>query len=343
MRNHPPAIRAGRDADAAGFIALIGACWAEYPGCVMDVDGEVPELRALASYFAKSGGALWAAEAGGEVVGVVGVAPGEGFWEICKMYVAREHRGSGLARALLEQAEGFARQAGAARLKLWSDTRFERAHAFYAGRGYVRTGAIRVLNDLSNSLEFPFMKPIGGVEVLDAAAANSAERRLAEILVACVDAGGSVSFLPPLAPDIAGAFYRRVAADVAAGRKLLLAGWLDGVLSGTVMLDLATPPNQPHRAEVQKLLVHPDARRRGLARALMERAELEAARTGRSLLTLDTRADDFAEGLYRGLGWTEAGRIPGYALNADRTTAHVTVLFYKNLPIERTPAHGESG
>ena len=340
-----PVIRPGRDADAAGYIALIGACWAEYPGCVMDVDGEVPELRALASYFANRGGALWAAEAGGEIVGVVGVAPGSGpdggFWEICKMYVAREHRGSGLARALLGEAEQFARAAGAAQLKLWSDTRFERAHAFYARQGYVRTGAIRVLNDLSNSLEFPFMKPIDGVGVLDAAAAISAERRLAEILVACVNAGGSVSFLPPLAPDVAGAFYRRAAADVAAGRKLLLAGWAGGALSGTVMLDLATPPNQPHRAEVQKLLVHPDARRRGLARALMQRAEQEAAKAGRSLLTLDTRADDFAEGLYRGLGWTEAGRIPGYALNADRTSTHATVLFYKNLPIERTQAHGE--
>lgn len=308
----------------------------------MDVDGEVPELRALASYFASRGGALWAAEAGAEIVGVVGVAPGAGFWEICKMYVAREHRGSGLARALLGHAEAFAREAGAERLRLWSDTRFERAHAFYERQGYVRAGAIRVLNDLSNSLEFPFMKPINGVEVLDAPAAASAERRLAEILVACVQAGAAVSFLPPLAPDVAGGFYRRAAADVAAGRKILLAGWVDGALSGTVMLDVATPANQPHRAEVQKLLVHPDVRRRGLARALMLRAELEAARAGRTLLTLDTRADDHAEGLYRDLGWTEAGRIPGYALNADGST-HATVLFYKNLPDERTPPHDQPG
>ena len=338
----PVAIRAGRDADAAGLIALIGACWAEYPGCVMDVDGEVPELRALASYFSKRDGALWTATAGEKIIGVVGVAPGDDFWEICKMYVAREHRGSGLASDLLALAQNFAVAAGAIRLKLWSDTRFERAHAFYARHGFVRAGAIRVLNDLSNSLEFPFANPLDGIEVLDAAAAASAERPLADILVAAVNAGGSVSFLPPMAVDLAREFYRRAAADVAAGRKILLAGWVGGKLSGTVMLDLATPPNQPHRAEVQKLLVHPDARRLGLARALMLRAELEAARAGRSLLTLDTRADDHAESLYHDLGWTEAGRIPGYALNPDGTT-HATVLFYKHFRPERTPTDGEPG
>ncbi len=337
-----PAIRAGRDADADGFIALIGACWAEYPGCVMDVDGEVPELRALASYFATKGGALWAAEAGGEIVGVVGVAPGDGFWEICKMYVARAHRGSGLARDLLNRAETFAREAGAARLELWSDTRFERAHAFYERRGYVRAGAIRVLNDLSNSLEFHFSKPVNGVEVLDAAGTASAEHRLAEILVACVDAGASVSYLPPLAPAVARDFYRRAAADVAAGQKILLAGWVDGVLAGTVMLDIGLPPNQPHRAEVQKLLVHPDARRRGLAHALMLRAERAVSDAGRSLLTLDTRAGDEAEALYRGLGWTEAGRIPGYALNADGTPCD-TLFFFKNLSAEGMAPHDATG
>jgi ribosomal protein S18 acetylase RimI-like enzyme len=101
------------------------------------------------------------------------------------------------------------------------------------------------------------------------------------------------------------------------------------VLSGTVMLEFAASPNQPHRAEVQKLLVHPDARRRGLARALMARSEQEARQVGKTLLTLDTRAGDAAEALYRSMGWHEAGRIPDYALNADRTPCD-TVLFWKN-------------
>lgn len=324
-------IRAGRDTDAAGFIALIGACWAEYPGCVLDVDGEVPELRALASYFSDKGGALWAAEAGDAIAGMIGVAPGAGGWEISRMYVAREQRGSGLARELLERAEVHALRHGATRLHLWTDTRFERAHSFYARQGYVRAGAIRVLDDLSNSLEFRFVKPVDGVEILDAAAAVSAERRLAEILIACVGAGSSVGYLPPLAPEVARGFYREVARDVAAGRKILLAGWVEAKLAGTVLLDIIPKPNQPHRAEVQKLLVHPDARRRGLARLLMHHAEQAARDAGRNLLTLDTEAGSNAAALYRGLGWTEAGRIPGYALNAEGRLID-TLIFYKNLP-----------
>ena len=154
-----PVLRAGRDEDAAEFIALIGACWAEYPGCVMDVDGEVPELRALASYYSRQGGALWAAEADGRVVGMVGTKPlADGAWEICKMYVAAGHRGGGLAQALIDAAEAFARAAGARQMKLWTDTRFERAHRFYEKRGYVRQGPERVLNDLSGSVEYHYVK-----------------------------------------------------------------------------------------------------------------------------------------------------------------------------------------
>lgn len=327
----PSTIRPGRDSDAAGFIALIGACWGEYPSIVFDVDAELPELHALASYYAGKGGALWAAEANGSVVGMIAVTPhADGAWEICRLYVLGPWRGAGLAHRLLHQAEAHAIAAGATRLLLWSDTRFDRAHRFYEKRSYVRAGPIRVLNDLSNSLEFGYAKPVNGVEVLDAAAAASAERCLADALVAVVDAGAAVSFLPPLAPEAARAFWHRRATEVAAGTRILLAGWADAALVGCVTLDLDTPPNQPHRADVQKLLVHPTARQRGLARALMRRLEQEAARAGRTLLTLDTRASDHAEALYRSEGWTEAGRIPGYALNADRTP-HDTVYFYKRI------------
>jgi len=96
------------------------------------------------------------------------------------------------------------------------------------------------------------------------------------------------------------------------------------------MLEFASSPNQPHRAEVQKLLVHPDARRSGVARRLMTRLEIEAARVGKMLLTLDTRAGDAAENLYRSMGWHEAGRIPGYALNAERTPCD-TIFFWKTI------------
>jgi len=322
-------IRAGRDCDADGLIAVIAACWGEYPGIKLDIDAELPELRALASHYAGKGGALWTAEADGRIVGMIGVVPrSDDTWEIVRLYTLQPHRGTDLAPRLLAIAEAHARAAGATRLVLWSDTRFDRAHRFYEKHSYVRHGPIGVLHDISNSLEFGYAKPVAGIEVLDAAAAASAERRLAEILCACVDAGASVSYLPPLAPDVARGFWKRVATDVAAGTRILLAAWDDAVLVGTVMLEFASSPNQPHRAEVQKLLVHPAARRRGLARSLMARAEIEAACAGKTLLTLDTRAGDAAENLYRALGWHEAGRIPGYALNADRTPCD-TIFFWK--------------
>ncbi|MDR3535939.1 MAG: GNAT family N-acetyltransferase [Acetobacteraceae bacterium] len=325
-------IRPGRDSDAGGFIALIGTCWAQYPGVHLDVDGEEPELRTLATYYAEQGGALWAAEAGGAVVGMIATRKlgDTGAWEICRVYVHPARHGDGLGHRLLDTAEAYAIAAGATRLKLWSDTRFDRAHRFYEKRSYVRSGPIRVLADACHSLEFAYAKPVNGVEVLDAAAAASAEPLLCAILTTCVAEGAGVSFLPPLAPDTASAFWRRIAKDVAAGRRVLLAAWAEGVLSGTVTLAFASAENQPHRAEVEKLLVHPDARRHGLARVLMQRLEAEALRAGRKLVTLDTRAGDRAEWLYRSTGWQEVGRIPGFALLADGTP-DATVFFWKRL------------
>jgi GNAT superfamily N-acetyltransferase len=323
------AIRPGRDEDAASFIALIGACWAQYPGIMLDVDGEMPELRALASYYNREGGALWVAEADRQIVGMVATVPHDAVaWEVCRVYTLPLTHGSGLGRRLLSTAEAHACEAGASRLVLWSDTRFDRAHRFYEKHGYVRQGPIRVLHDASNSLEFGYAKPVSGIELLDAAAAASAERRLAEILSACVDVGASVSYLPPLAIEVARGFWKRISAEIAAGTRILLAAWHDATLVGTVMLEFAASPNQPHRGEVQKLLVHPDARRRGVARALMTRLETEAQHAGKTLPTLDTRAGDAAERLYRDMGWHEAGRIPGFALNADGVPCE-TVFFWK--------------
>ena len=327
------ALRPLRDDDAPGLIALVDACWAEYPGCVMDLDGENPELRRFASYCAEAGGAAWVAGRDGEVAGMIGTAPlGAGEWEIKRLYVNSALRGSGLARRLLATAEGFAQESGAGRLVLWTDTRFDRAHRFYEKESYVRAGPIRALSDLSNSLEFRYAKPLGpvAVERLDAAGSASAERRLAEILVACVDSGAAVTFLPPLDPGVARAYWRGVSTEVATGKAVLLAAWSGGELAGTVQVGLDTPPNQPHRAEVRKLLVLPAARRRGIGRVLMLRAEQEVACAGRRLITLDTRAGDAAEVLYRELGWHEAGRFPGYALNGDGSE-HDAVLFWKRV------------
>jgi len=327
-------LRAGRNEDSEGFIALIGACWAEYPNCVLDVDGEVPELRALASYFARSGGALWVAEQAGRVIGMAAARPmnQDSAWEICKVYVDATARGTGLAHRLLDAAERQARASGAARLVLWTDTRFEAAHRFYEKRGFLRQGSIRILDDLSKSLEFRYTKPLTGlvVEALDAAAAGSAERRLARLLIDCVEVGGSVTYLPPLAPSVALGFWKRVSSQVALGKCVLLAAWLEGELVGTVQLLLDAQENQPHRAEVSKLLVEPRAMRQGVGRALMQRAEQTARGLGRPVLTLDTRRGTPAEALYRELGWQQLGIIPDLELGPDRQAADV-VFFWKAL------------
>lgn len=160
----PALLRAGRDEDAAGFIALIAACWAEYPGCVLDLDGEVPELRALASYFSAAGGALFAAEADGVIVGMAGTRPmADGAWELCKMYVALDQRGTGVAARLLATALAHATAHGASAMALWTDTRFERAHRFYEKHGFVRQGLPRELGDRSHSVEYPYVLSLAGV------------------------------------------------------------------------------------------------------------------------------------------------------------------------------------
>lgn len=165
--------------------------------------------------------------------------------------------------------------------------------------------------------------------------ADDLDRRLDELaalLHACVREGASVGFVLPFAPAEAAAFFRdKVRPAVAAGGRLLLAAEVDGRLAGTAQLALDTPPNQPHRAEVAKLLVHPATRRQGLARALMQRIEAEARRRGRSLLTLDTRSGDCAEPLYAGLGYQVAGRIPGYCLNAASDRLDSTTIMWKAL------------
>ncbi len=295
----------------------------------MDVDGELPQLRALASHYSGLDGALWAAEQDGAVVGMIAARPLEdGVWEICQVYVHPALHGSGLGHALLDTAERFATHA--ARFVLWSDTRFERAHRFYEKRSYVRSGPVRVLHDLSHSLEYHYAKPRNGIEVLDVIAAESAVPRLSDILIACAAEGAGVSFLPPLSPGTAGTFWRDTARDVSGGRKILLAGWVEGVLAGTVTLVVAMPQNQPHRAEVAKLLVDPAVRRSGLARRLMTRLEQEARAAGRPLLMLDTQAGGGAEVLYRSMGWRELGVMPGHALLMDGTFGD-TVFFWKRL------------
>jgi ribosomal protein S18 acetylase RimI-like enzyme len=155
---------------------------------------------------------------------------------------------------------------------------------------------------------------------------------LAAVLHACVHAGASVSFVLPFSQQDAKAFWSgQVLPEVAAGNRSVLIARSGGNIVGTVQLDLATPPNQPHRAEVKKLLVHPDARRRGIARSLMVAVEVEALQAQRTLLTLDTVTGGAAEQLYLSLGYLVVGVIPGYALNFDSSVLESTTVMYKKL------------
>ncbi len=136
---------------------------------------------------------------------------------------------------------------------------------------------------------------------------------LASLLVDCVEGGASVSFMAPLSLSKALSFWQGIADDVRTGvRALMIADDASGVV-GTVQLILALPENQPHRADISKMLVHRRARRRGIGAALMRAAEDAARQAGKKLLVLDTASDD-AERLYARLGWQLAGTIPDYAL-----------------------------
>ncbi|HTV21118.1 MAG TPA: GNAT family N-acetyltransferase [Polyangiaceae bacterium] len=137
---------------------------------------------------------------------------------------------------------------------------------------------------------------------------------LASVLIDCVEGGASVSFMHPLARADALAFWTSVAADVARGARALLVAEDAAGICGTAQLVLALPPNQPHRADVSKVLVHRRARRRGVGAALMLAAEATALDEGRDLLVLDTVTGGDAQRLYERLGWVRVGDIPRYAL-----------------------------
>jgi GNAT superfamily N-acetyltransferase len=153
---------------------------------------------------------------------------------------------------------------------------------------------------------------------------------LADLLIDCVDGGASVSFMSPLPQERALAFWRRVADGVAKGERALLVAEDAAGIAGTVQLILDQPDNQPHRADLAKMLVHRRVRRRGLGAALMRSAEGLARECGKSLLVLDTVTGSDAERLYTRLGWQRVGVIPGYAL-LPRGGLCATTYFYREL------------
>ena len=181
------------------------------------------------------------------------------------------------------------------------------------------------------------------IERLTLPADDGDVRGLARVLLDAVDSGAAASFVAGLTEETAAEWWRATLASAPRGTVVLVARATamggsaaagatgDGSIVGTVTLLPAWAPNQPHRADIVKLLVHRSARRRGIATLLMQRIEDEARRGGFTLLTLDTKRGDPADGLYRRLGWTVVGTIPRFAVDTDGLTPHDAVLFYKDL------------
>jgi GNAT superfamily N-acetyltransferase len=168
------------------------------------------------------------------------------------------------------------------------------------------------------------------IRTLDGPSAWAAGDALTDILIDCVERGASVSFMHPLQRERAETFWADVAESVARDERILLVAEAAGEVVGTVQVVFAGPENQPHRADVAKMLVHGRARRRGIAEALMRAAEAAALAAGKTVLVLDTVTGGDAERLYARLGWQRVGVIPNFALFPDGRPC-ATTYFYKAL------------
>ncbi len=168
------------------------------------------------------------------------------------------------------------------------------------------------------------------IERLTGPVAETDLESLAHLLIDAVDSGAAVSFLPPLPLERAREWWRQVIAT-ADPRAIFLVARDDEGIVGTVQLHPAWAPNQPHRGDVAKLIVHRRGRGAGLGTELMRTIEAAAGEAGFRLLTLDAKRGGVAERLYRRIGWAHAGTIPRYALDTDGTTPHATEIFYKEL------------
>ncbi|WJR68454.1 GNAT family N-acetyltransferase [Neorhizobium sp. CSC1952] len=172
------------------------------------------------------------------------------------------------------------------------------------------------------------------IRIIDADEARAVLPDLCEILSDCINGGASVGFMLPFGPKDAEAYWREIAAAVEAGGIILAVAEVEGRVVGTVQVGLASKPNQPHRGDLMKLLVHRSARGLGLSRRLMDAVEREAARRGRTLLVLDTATGSDAEKIYPRFGWERVGVIPDYAMWPEGGFCGTT-LFYKRVSATR--------
>jgi len=178
----------------------------------------------------------------------------------------------------------------------------------------------------------PDFSPPPPIEYLTADEAEAELAALGEVLWACVQGGAGIGFVLPFEKREAETFWQSRLPGLRAGERHLLAARVDGRIVGTVMLELASQDNGRHRAEVAKLMVHPEARRQGLSRRLLAAVESLALSLGRTLLVLDTVTGDTAEGVYPKAGYCRVGVIPGYA-QAARGGLDATTVFYKQLAL----------
>lgn len=183
-------------------------------------------------------------------------------------------------------------------------------------------------------------EPALNFSLLTASDIRIRNHELASVLIDCVAGGASVGFTLPLSETKARVFWQDVAESVALGSRTVIVAEQDGRIVGAVQIILTNPDNQPHRAEIAKMLVHRDARQRGLGQRLLEEAETAAAAAGKTLLILDTASGSASERLYLRCGWTKVGEIPNYAVYPDGKTGNSSI-FYKTIG-NGDNAYGES-
>ncbi|SDU41681.1 GNAT family N-acetyltransferase [Stappia sp. ES.058] len=170
------------------------------------------------------------------------------------------------------------------------------------------------------------------IQQLSGEALSASLDALAAIIAESVKAGAAIGFMLSIDRSSARAFWEtQVFPQVREGNRVLLVAVCDGTVIGTVQLETKLPPNQPHRCEVSKMAVHPDHRRKGVARALMRALEARARALEKTLITLDTKTGDPAQSLYRSLGYAETGVVPGFAFDPDGKRLHATTYMYKAL------------
>lgn len=191
-----------------------------------------------------------------------------------------------------------------------------------------------LFTDITTTQKIPMTNDAAAaISMLSADAIAEHAGALGALMHACVHAGASIGYVLPYPVADSEAFWiDKVRPGVQVGTRVLLVARQGERIVGSVQLDFDTPPNQPHRAEVRKLLVDPAWRRQGIAQALMAELERQARRLGRTLLTLDTRSGDMAEPLYVALGYTVVGVIPGYCRDAvDAGRLDATTIMFKQL------------